>query len=233
MADIYRSASEVIVFLGRSDIVVEAAITHINTQVERVFGQSGLDGREALRQDQHDFLKVYLQSRPINTSAWAAVQILLERPWFTRIWTFQEIVLAKQAHFVCGPHILRWIHFAAWFSATRDSLRERQTSETPFICGIHWELFECITLSRALHLRSLTREDRLSPCDLHVLLTDLRRRQARQSLCFARSCHQHGRYRSSSRLHKDGCRSLRNDSSCTDEISARKLVRPQPCGKER
>jgi hypothetical protein len=33
---------------------------------------------------------------------------ILKRPWFTRIWTVQEVTLARHTTFVCGDHELSW-----------------------------------------------------------------------------------------------------------------------------
>jgi hypothetical protein len=33
---------------------------------------------------------------------------IMTRSWFTRIWTVQEVTLAKHTSFVCGPHELSW-----------------------------------------------------------------------------------------------------------------------------
>jgi hypothetical protein len=39
---------------------------------------------------------------------WDSLRRLFERPWFERIWVIQEIVLAKEAEFMCGDDWLPW-----------------------------------------------------------------------------------------------------------------------------
>ena len=36
---------------------------------------------------------------------WHAVARLLRRPWFTRLWVFQEVVVPKSVQFSCGEHV--------------------------------------------------------------------------------------------------------------------------------
>ncbi|KAE9381906.1 hypothetical protein N431DRAFT_491194 [Stipitochalara longipes BDJ] len=44
----------------------------------------------------------------ITLAGSGALKTLLERPWFTRTWTFQEAISAKKATIMCGPHRLPW-----------------------------------------------------------------------------------------------------------------------------
>jgi hypothetical protein len=47
---------------------------------------------------------------------WNAIQKLLRgRPWFTRMWTLQEAILAKDAYLLCGEHSSRWDEVVASF----------------------------------------------------------------------------------------------------------------------
>lgn len=39
---------------------------------------------------------------------WSAFTRLLTRPWFSRTWTLQELVLAKSAYLACGPYSIEW-----------------------------------------------------------------------------------------------------------------------------
>lgn len=39
---------------------------------------------------------------------WTAFLLLINRPWFCRVWTFQEIKLASKAMVICGDHCVSW-----------------------------------------------------------------------------------------------------------------------------
>jgi len=43
-----------------------------------------------------------------GSGPWISVSKLLQRPWFQRLWTLQEIVLAKRASIWCGRHGIDW-----------------------------------------------------------------------------------------------------------------------------
>jgi hypothetical protein len=45
---------------------------------------------------------------PSGDPGWLAIRSLLHRPWFPRAWTFQEIVLTRNAHLYCGAHTRNW-----------------------------------------------------------------------------------------------------------------------------
>jgi hypothetical protein len=40
------------------------------------------------------------------------IQDLLNREWFTRMWTFQEIVIAKRPFIMCGKKVISWSDLA-------------------------------------------------------------------------------------------------------------------------
>lgn len=42
-------------------------------------------------------------------SVWLDLAALIDRPWFSRIWIVQEVVLGKQVMVQCGPHQFDWI----------------------------------------------------------------------------------------------------------------------------
>ena len=44
----------------------------------------------------------------ISVMDWKALNALLRRPWFTRVWIIQEAVSATECTFICGPHEIPW-----------------------------------------------------------------------------------------------------------------------------
>jgi hypothetical protein len=47
----------------------------------------------------------------LNPQEWQALQKLIERPWWTRLWCLQELVLAKEVSVLCGSKLLSWTCF--------------------------------------------------------------------------------------------------------------------------
>lgn len=93
MCDIYQGARSVVVHLGNAT------------------DKTG----DAMRS-----LQYLIQARKLNSSAeppWThkklidvedTLQDILDRPWFTRVWTVQEATLARHTILVCGDHRLSW-----------------------------------------------------------------------------------------------------------------------------
>ncbi len=59
-------------------------------------------------------------------SIWLDFTALLERPWFSRIWIVQEVVMGKQVTVQCGPHQFEWteLFYCAIFVEAHASLLE-------------------------------------------------------------------------------------------------------------
>ena len=110
MADIYRAAAQVVVWLGLEDENTAAAfamIQSISTEITaRWKAQSG--NERPVGPDLASF-------PPRSHAGWSAVKSLLQRPWFERVWTFQEIVLARRAVVHCGAKSLGWNVFHSFF----------------------------------------------------------------------------------------------------------------------
>lgn len=91
MARIYENAASVMVYLGRSTERTEEAM-----RVLRWFMDPEADAVEA----------------PWSYSAMVEVEQSLEdilyRPWFDRIWTVQEVTLARHTTMICGQHRVSW-----------------------------------------------------------------------------------------------------------------------------
>ncbi|KAI8941232.1 hypothetical protein NX059_002467 [Plenodomus lindquistii] len=92
MPDIYTRAVRVVAFLGAasgdSDVAMDFIIDDANP-IQR-------NGRPSISP---------LQRRAING--------ILERPYFTRVWILQEVMLAKEVHAVIGDRSVDWRSFTA------------------------------------------------------------------------------------------------------------------------
>ncbi|KAJ8132725.1 hypothetical protein O1611_g898 [Lasiodiplodia mahajangana] len=112
MADIYSQASQVTVFLGLPGEGSENAIQalkRISDHVELLQnGQIALSpGRDG------GFHRPDLRL-PFNDEMWEAVSCLMNRPWFTRLWVIQEVLLGDtRTKIVCGQSEISWTRFCA------------------------------------------------------------------------------------------------------------------------
>ncbi len=107
MADIYRSAASVLVWLGECDVYSVQAIELIS-----ILAHLPLDKLNEL--DPHNMSKVDVVAAKLGDSFtpehWTSLGHFLKRSWFTRVWIIQEIVLANKIEMLCGPQELVWEH---------------------------------------------------------------------------------------------------------------------------
>jgi hypothetical protein len=89
LKSIFQGAEEVSIWLGEAQEDAPATFNFL----EQLNTTSNLD--DFLRTDE-------------ATTALFGAGSLLSRRWFTRAWTVQELVVARQATFHVGPHSIRW-----------------------------------------------------------------------------------------------------------------------------
>ncbi|KAF5681214.1 heterokaryon incompatibility protein [Fusarium heterosporum] len=108
MADIYRLASRVVVWLSPIDSsasIVLPILNHIGRQIEYSKSNHLLPSPEAT---EPDWFRVECPL-PYGDDIYAAVYELLGRPWFERVWIVQEIQLANiDSSLQCGAAVISW-----------------------------------------------------------------------------------------------------------------------------
>jgi hypothetical protein len=99
MGDVYSSARVVVAWLGEPADDSYRAMQFIATIYNEIkkYNLHGLDpAHERSYMDQFPSFKHY------NTPNWVAFQNFLKRPYFSRLWVIQEIVLSRRTIFACG-----------------------------------------------------------------------------------------------------------------------------------
>ncbi|KAK1756980.1 heterokaryon incompatibility protein-domain-containing protein [Echria macrotheca] len=111
MADIYSRASKVIVWLGEADDktndAFEAMKILAHMDVQNASRHPAIEQARSLT----GFFPWHLPHEDpffLSKERWSAFQWLLQRPWFTRTWIFQEIVQARRAVVRCGDYEAPW-----------------------------------------------------------------------------------------------------------------------------
>ncbi|CAO1599668.1 hypothetical protein XANCAGTX0491_003383 [Xanthoria calcicola] len=106
MGDIYRSARQTTVWLGPEEddsCLAIKALDHLASKF--TFDRSALtivatgENKDDVEQD---------KTLPVDTKQLSSIRRLLERPWFERLWVWQEVWLARSAIVVCGLTFLQW-----------------------------------------------------------------------------------------------------------------------------
>ncbi|KAF4470942.1 heterokaryon incompatibility [Fusarium albosuccineum] len=123
MGDIYSAASNVLVWLGEGDDKTRTLLVHL-TRLYLLRDDFWEDTRATIcnkfmnRCGQYVYLcwghseTHIVADKRWKTSEVAAVQEIIEdlfgRPWFERMWTLQELLLARHATVICGDQSMEW-----------------------------------------------------------------------------------------------------------------------------
>ncbi|KAL6835631.1 heterokaryon incompatibility domain-containing protein [Trichoderma sp. SZMC 28015] len=94
MADIYRQAKKVTIWLGKADEHTDRACVFIE-KFARSHRTGGTDHQAIV-----DELKQHPQL--------SALASFFNRTWFTRVWVVQEVVLSQSATMICGSCVFNW-----------------------------------------------------------------------------------------------------------------------------
>ncbi|KAI1380622.1 HET-domain-containing protein [Hypoxylon crocopeplum] len=119
MADIYRSAERVIVWLGAADGFTQPAWQLIEGLSQLSKEDLLAINPQAFDNKQNDDLLGHANS----SEHWRALALLFGRSWFTRAWVIQELVLARDTTVLCGNYTFNWESMVSvsHFMATRTS----------------------------------------------------------------------------------------------------------------
>lgn len=93
LPDIFKHASSVVVWLGDEDESSRSVIDF----VEKVKDLENFDT---------------LVKNDDTPRQWDSLVAFMRRPWFSRRWVFQEIILAREAIIYCGTQTIGWTDFS-------------------------------------------------------------------------------------------------------------------------
>ncbi len=109
MRKIFEKADSVIVWLGEESKDSSAAFDLISRLVAAAATElesSSADINKVFQAQDLDRLALPEHSNP----AWEALDALFWRPWFSRVWVIQEIIVARNASVLCGLSHCQWLH---------------------------------------------------------------------------------------------------------------------------
>ena len=110
MADIYRSASKVIIWLGPAAHNSEVAMETLSAIASKISIKWRTHTMElAHPEDTDPDLLSFEKELKLDYEIWKSLDHLLNRAWFRRLWIWQEVFLAQgRAHLVCGNTSMPW-----------------------------------------------------------------------------------------------------------------------------
>lgn len=100
MADIYKAASCVMVWLGAEEDSTPLAFELIRALVSVSPAERMKILPSCVLRDS--------SSVPLSSSHWRALARLFERAWFNRAWIIQEVIFARQIKVLCGTYTVAW-----------------------------------------------------------------------------------------------------------------------------
>ena len=151
MASIYRMAQPVIGWLGPSTEDSDAGMDIIGRIFHSIPWMAENDGDiDFVNSTHHDLEWLHsvgelwikdFDNEPYN-SCWQAIDSLLRRPYWSRVWILQEVALAKELLFMCGATTLRWDALAHFCLLAMKIFKDRPAREwMPPECAIPPHLF--------------------------------------------------------------------------------------------
>jgi Heterokaryon incompatibility protein (HET) len=106
MGEIYKSANNVIVWLGKKDEFTKDALTAIR-RLSRIPQDKYSHVKVADWHDQGAVLRK-LGTSPLSYTHWLGLVAFLNRPWFKRAWVAHETILARNVVVICGRAVISW-----------------------------------------------------------------------------------------------------------------------------
>ena len=109
MRYVYGSAAHVIVWLGQHDLHSRIALPLIASFAELDIDDE-LDHFDMFQIRVPSDLELYEKHRmkPLSLDDWKSVRAFYSRHWFHRLWTVQEVAMAKDAGALCGDTFVKW-----------------------------------------------------------------------------------------------------------------------------
>jgi Heterokaryon incompatibility protein (HET) len=137
---IYEKAQTVLAWIGpeRFDTVLAIDLIERVAEVARPLGEDTFQNEESSEREALESLEVLAveDSQRLGISfdekdQWVAFRFFFDRPWYQRIWIVQEILPAREAFLLCGPHTVSWdsVKYAAtWYSWKASLLHDVMTT---------------------------------------------------------------------------------------------------------
>ncbi|KAK6849440.1 hypothetical protein PG995_013273 [Apiospora arundinis] len=118
MKSIFSEARRVLIWLGPSTADTEAAFKLINRVVRTYVHRHFWRLENVLLPESSPLAQNYFDFSPSESftrlSKWDLSPLirLLQLPWFTRLWVFQEVAFAKEISVICGEKAIPWWRLA-------------------------------------------------------------------------------------------------------------------------
>ncbi|KAL8870671.1 MAG: hypothetical protein Q9174_003335 [Haloplaca sp. 1 TL-2023] len=131
MGAIYQKASGVVIWLGESSNDSKMALTLLRYLSSRVKIDWQRQKVISMTDGETDLTRHKIEL-PFGEEQWRSILAFLQRPWFHRLWIWQEVLLAKTATIYCGYDTCKWNDF-------RKAILALQSKEPPKNMSKDWQ----------------------------------------------------------------------------------------------
>jgi hypothetical protein len=109
MRDIYKNAQQVIIWLGEAENHRHHAMNIIKQMAQHSTTLEKWGPQHSWSDEDLQQVKLCFGNYAAHMDKeWATLQPLFNRPWFRRIWTVQEVAVARYTTVLCGPEEIPW-----------------------------------------------------------------------------------------------------------------------------
>lgn len=138
MGNIYSIASATVIYLGSLSAEIETIFRAVREKKPKSVtidtkGKSHIAHPKDLQQMKSFDITVGAEPSAI------AIDELLRRPWFTRIWVFQELMLSRDAWVQCGALRVRWRELCALLVPILDRTKKPDSTSLQQMHSIYWD----------------------------------------------------------------------------------------------
>ena len=163
MADIYKSAANVLIWIGPAADNSAEALEALETLASRIHVDRGLNTIRAAREEdiESEWLD-HSKPAPFDYQTWVYIGRFLDRSWFSRLWIWQEVSLAHNgAIVICGDSTMSWQDFCKAIASLLQ--RPNKTSIPNLLKNIELSWQICRP-KRDLMLQPILQETRDAKC---------------------------------------------------------------------
>ncbi|KAL9629274.1 MAG: hypothetical protein Q9204_005368 [Flavoplaca sp. TL-2023a] len=163
MADIYRSAAKVLIWLGPEADNSTKALEALKTLASKIHVDWGRDIISAAsEEDIESHWLDHSKPAPFEHETWVSIGQLLSRSWFSRLWVWQEVFLAENgAIVICGDSTMSWQNLRKAITSLVDRPKLASIPNISENISLSWQLCQP---KRGLTLEIILQNSRNAKC---------------------------------------------------------------------
>ena len=136
MGEVYRAARHTILWLGEASMQTDEVLSFIQEAKKQVqawkeLGSPQAAGTETLKSEDEKVPDEEVEASNDGLDI-KSLKALLDRPWFTRVWIYQELILSTDPWIQCGKIRVRWEEVSKVIGYYNELVPGKRTSGQQF-----------------------------------------------------------------------------------------------------